>query len=222
MIGCAARRTPDLHSPARFVVNRAATRLLRLGAVNIPHSPFRPGQGVKPRAWQGLASEGGEQLQDLEHRWRQLYEERLAAPSLGRRRHRMTATDLDDVYHVGWMDPPVAREHWRDRRQARLAAAADGEAVGGRGAGGTQPDDSVDLLEPVPGPAPGWNSTWKRLKTFDLSRPVFFSNWITLHAALPFGACRLRTSPPDAAMALFLCPHACCAAELQTLTHMLV
>lgn len=204
-----------------FAVHRAATRLLRLEALRVARSRFQPGHGVQPRAWQGPTGELGDQLTDLERQWAELYAARTAPASAGRRRSRSPPPALDDVYHVGWMDDPRPRPHWRARQQARQAAAGDTDANVGSPAPAAQ-DDSRDLLAPPPGPVPGWTAVWKRLKTLDLPRPVFFSNWSALHAALPFGAPRLRTSSPDATVRLFECPFACCTAQLQTLSHVFV
>ena len=137
-----------------FVVHRAVTRLLRLDALKAASYPLHPGHGVKPRAWQSSAGEGGGQLSSLEQHWQDLYEDRLAAASAGRKRDRMSAAALEDVYHVGWMDAPGPRAHWRTRRHARLtdeAGTGNDNAVRSRSA----LDDTVDPLAPAAGPTPG-------------------------------------------------------------------
>ena len=205
---------------AAFVVHRAATRLLRLDALR--GTPYQPGQGVKPRTWQEGATGTGHQLADLEERWHALYTARLEEHQAGRRRRRPPDPgDLEDVYHVGWMDPPAPRQHWRDRQLARQEAAPD-TPEDSRSSSTTLDDDIKDLLAPAAGPAPRSKDVWNRLHTFSLPRPVLFANWITLHAALHFGAPRLRTSPPDADPTMFQCPHPCCDATLQTISHVFV
>lgn len=204
-----------------FVVHRAVTRLLRLEALGLPRSPFRPGHGVPPRVWRSLDGDGLDMLTDLERTWRLLYEERLPAPTgAGHRRQRAVEGDLADVYHVGWMDPPAPRPHWQARQRALLPdAVGAGAAEVAAGRHVRRRDDTIDVLAPPPGAAPPWRGVWSSLKTLALPRPVLFSNWTALHAALPFGAPRLRSSPPDAAITLFQCPHACCNARLQTVSH---